>query len=143
LIIIKKGSPPRKIQVDSVDLGEFSLDKSASDVFYLQNGFYRFNGKWKQRGFGSLGSKEIEHLDTIEKDGKLIQKFKVTCSKRLRSSIIQDTINQIEQFSEIDMELDLNADRKRHWFDRIESIDTKKMNISIPLNLDFIPKQNL
>lgn len=40
----------RKLDIDSDQLGEFSFDNSADDVFYLQNGFYRFNGKWKQRG---------------------------------------------------------------------------------------------
>jgi len=49
----------KKIPINLVDLGEFSLEKPADDVFYLQNGFYRFNGKWKEKGFGSLGSKEI------------------------------------------------------------------------------------
>jgi len=49
----------KKIRIHLVDLGEFSLEKSADDVFYLQNGFYRFNDKSKERGFGSLDSKEI------------------------------------------------------------------------------------
>jgi len=49
----------KKIPINLVDLGEFSLEKSADDVFCLQNGFYRFNGKLKQSGFGSLDSKEI------------------------------------------------------------------------------------
>ena len=55
----------RKLDFDSSKLGDFSLVDSASDVYYLQNGIYRFNGKWKQRGFGKLETKEIEHLDTI------------------------------------------------------------------------------
>jgi len=55
--------------------GAFSLDKSCDDTYYLQNGIYRINGKWKQRGLGHLGTKKIEHMDTIEKDGKLFYKF--------------------------------------------------------------------
>ena len=63
--------------------------------------------------------------------------------KAIDKSIIQDSIDEVGQFSEIEREMNLNADSKRHWFDKIESIDTKKMNVSIPLNLDFIPKKNL
>jgi len=37
------------LDIDSNRLGEFSFVNSADDVFYLQNGFYRYNGKWKQR----------------------------------------------------------------------------------------------
>lgn len=45
------------------------------NFFYLQNGFYRFQGKWKQRGLGKLGRNEIEHLDTFERVGKLFYQF--------------------------------------------------------------------
>src|SRR3989441_1510673 len=120
----------REIKVNSEELGDFSLDNTASDVFYLQNGFYRFNGKWKQRGFGRLRSREIEHLDTIEREGKLLMKLKVLRPKRLRSSILQDSVNEVGKFSEIERELNLNADKKRLWFERIENIDSKTMNDS-------------
>ena len=133
----------KKIPLNSADLGKFSLEKSADDVFYLQNGFYRFNGVWKQRGFGSLGSKEIEHLETFERDGKLIRKFKVLRSKRLRTSILQNTHDEVGKFSLIEREMNLNADRKRLWIDRLESVDNTQSNISIPLCLDIIPKMNL
>lgn len=39
--------------------------------------------------------------------------------------------------------MNLNADKKRLWFDRIESIDTKKMNVSVPISLDHFSKENL
>jgi len=133
----------KKIPINSDDLGKFSLEKSADDVFYLQNGFYRFNGKWKQRGFGSLGSKEIEHLETFERDGKLIRKFKVLRSKRLRTSILQNTHDEIGKFSLIEREMNLNADRKRLWIDRLESVDNTQSNRFIPFCLDIIPKMNL
>ena len=57
--------------MNSTKLGDFSFDNKADDVFVLQNGFYRFNGKWKQRGLGKLNGREIEHLGTFEKDGRL------------------------------------------------------------------------
>jgi len=35
----------KKLDVNSTKLGNFSFDNEASDVFVLQNGFYRFNKK--------------------------------------------------------------------------------------------------
>ena len=61
----------------------------------LQNGFYRFNDSWKQRGLGKLNGKDIEHLDTFEKDGRLYYSFNILRSNRLRSSILQDKIMEI------------------------------------------------
>ena len=66
----------KKLDVNSIKLGDFSFDNEATYVFVLQNGFYRFNGKWKQRELGKLNGKEIEHLETFEKDGRLISWFK-------------------------------------------------------------------
>jgi len=40
-------------------------------------------------------------------------------------------------------EVNLNADRKRLWIDRLESVDNTQSNISVPLCLDIIPKMNL
>lgn len=65
-----------------IQLSKFSFDNQVDDVFYLQNDFYRLNGVWKQRGFGKLGSKEIN----------------------------------------------LNADRKRSWLDKINDINQKSSN---------------
>lgn len=126
----------RKITSSSNELGEFSLDKSGDDTYYLQNGIYRINGKWKQRGLGHLGTKEIEHLDTIEKDGKLFYKFKVLRAGQLRSSIIQNNIENIGKFSVITREINLNADRKRIWLGGIKSIGEKITNESVPISLN-------
>lgn len=132
----------KKLNVNSTKLGEFSFDGMGNDVFYLQNGFYRFNGKWKQRGLGKLGSKEIEHLETYEKDGKLYYKFNVLRNSRLRSSIIQNKIQDIGKIRPIEREVNLNADRKRLWLGRIESID-ESFNESIALSLNFIDKSRI
>ena len=35
----------KKIAINSQKLGEFKLEQSADDVYVLQNGIYRFNGK--------------------------------------------------------------------------------------------------
>jgi hypothetical protein len=130
----------RKLDINSVKLGEFSLDNSANDVFYLQNGFYRFNGRWKQRGLGNLGSKEIEHLETIERKGKLYYKFKVKRSTRLRSSILQDSISNIGMIKEFEREMNLNADRKRLWLGELTSVDSKIMNDSMPVSFNYFSK---
>ena len=96
----------KNLKMDSEKLGEFSLEESADDVFVLQNGFYRFNAKWKQRGIGKLGTKEIEHLNTFEKNGKLYYKFKILRNSRLRSSILQNSISDIGKIKEYTREVD-------------------------------------
>ena len=133
----------KKLGVNSLKLGEFSLDNEAQDVFVLQNGIYRFNGKWKQRGLGKLGTREIEHFDTYEKDGKLYMKFKVLRSGRLRSSILQNSISEIGKIKEIRREVNLNADRKRLWLGRIKSIDSRIMNESVPISLNHFTKDQI
>ncbi len=124
-----------KLDIDSSSLGAFSFDKSADDVFYLQNGFYRFNGSWKQRGLGHLGTKEIEHLDTFERDGKLFYRFKVLRSSRLRSSILQDKIQDIGKIKPFVREVNLNADRKRFWLGNLTAIN-HETNDSMPISLN-------
>lgn len=133
----------KELDIDSEKIGEFSLSNNAVDVYYLQNGFYRFNGKWKQRGLGHLGSKEIEHLETIERKGRLFYTFKVKRSTRLRSSILQDSISDIGKIKEFEREINLNADRKRFWFGTIERIDSKHMNESMPVALNYFNKNQI
>ena len=103
----------KKLDVDSASLGDFAFDKEADDVFYLQNGFYRFNGKWKQRGLGNLGTKEIENIETFERNDRLYYKFKVLRSSRLRSSILQNRIADIGKTKTFETEVDLKAHNKR------------------------------
>ena len=121
----------------------FSFEGESDDTFYLQNGFYRFNGKWKQRGFGKIGSKEIEHINTVEKDGKLLAKLQVLRNSRLRSSIIQNRLQDIGKIREITKEINLNADRKRFWLGKIASIDQKTMNESFPISLNHFKKAEI
>jgi len=132
----------KKLNVNSINLGDFSFDNQADDIFVLQNGFYRFNGKWKQRGLGKLGTREIEHLDTFEKEGRLYYRFKVLRNNRLRSSIREDRISDIGKIKPITREFNLNADRKRFWLGRIESIDRKENNDSMPLLLNYFIKDH-
>jgi len=129
------------LDVDSEKLGEFCLENNADDVYYLQNGFYRYNGIWKQRGLGRLGTRDIENPKTYQKNGKLIMKIKLLRSGRLRSSILQNSISDIGKFKVIEREVNLNADRKRLWLGRIVSIDDKIMNESMPLSLNYFTKE--
>ena len=133
----------RKLDLKSSKIGEFSLDKSASDVYYLQNGIYRFNGQWKQRGLGNLDGKTIEHIDTVKRDGRLYLKLKIQRNSRLRSSIIQNQLKEIGKIRPITRLVNLNADRKRLWLGRIESVEDKKCNDSMPISLNYFGKEHL
>jgi hypothetical protein len=129
----------KSVDIDSKKLGSFSLEKHGSDVYVLQNGFYRVNGLWKQRGIGKLGKKEIEHIDTIERDGKLYMKFVVNRTKQLASAIIQNKIDEIGQIKTETREVNLNGDNKRFWLSRLENINDGKLNKSFSLNAEFYP----
>jgi len=129
----------RKVNVGSKELGGFSLDKHAKDVYYLQNGFYRFDKKWKLRGLGKLGSKEVEHIDTIEKEGRLYYKYLVLRTKKLASAIISNQIDSIGVLKEETREVGLNADSKRFWLNRLTSINELKSNKSTSLNPQAFP----
>jgi len=116
---------------------------SAYDVYVLQNGIYRFNGLWKKRGIGNIGNKQIEHLDTIEKNGKLYQVFKVLRVNRLRTSILSDSISDIGKFNVIERLVDLNADRKRLWFQKLTDVNDGIMIDSMPISLNYIEKNSI
>jgi len=132
----------RKLKINSKKLGDFSKENEANDVFFLQNGIYRFNGKWKQRGLGTLGTKQIEHLDTFEKDGKLYYKFKVLRSNRLRQSILSNNLKDIGKITERTREINLNADKKRFWVENLTGINDK-MNTSLPISLNYFTKEQI
>jgi len=116
-------------------IGEFSLDSTGNDCYFLQNGFYCINGSWKQRGIGKLGSKEIKHLDTIKKDDKLFYSFKVNRVGRLRNSIITNQLKNIGKFQIYEKQINLNADRKRMWMGQLDGINDKS-NGSVPLSFN-------
>ena len=106
-------------------------------MYYLQNGFYRFNDSWKLRGLGKLGRKEIEHIDTIERDGRLYYSYKVLRTKKLASAIIQNQIGDIGKLKEEYREVNLNGDDKRFWLGRLVDINDGNMNNSMSLNPEF------
>ena len=127
----------KKIDVDSDSLGGFKLEKSAKDVYILQNGIYRFNGMWKKRGIGKLGSRTIEHVDTVKKDGKLFQVMKVLRTNRLRSSILSGNVADVGRFQTIERRVNLNADDKRMWFEELVDVNDGKMIDSMPISFNY------
>ena len=133
----------RKLEIDSKEIGDFSYDNSGSDVYVLQNGIYRFNGIWKKRGIGNLGNSQIEHLETIERNGNLYQVMKVLRVNRLRTAILSNSIDQIGKFKTVERLVNLNADRKRSWFEKLTDINDGKMIDSLSLSLSFLDKESL
>ncbi len=85
---------------------------------------------------GKLGTKEIEHLDTFERDGKLFYRFVVNRSSRLRSSILQNNIADIGKIKPFVREVNLNADKKRLWLGELSAINNES-NESMPISLNY------
>ena len=106
-------------------------------MYVLQNGIYRFNKKWKKRGIGNLGNRQIEHLDTIEKDGQLYQVMKVLRVNRLRTAILSNSIGDIGKFKTVERLVNLNADRKRMWFEKLVDVNDGKLIDSMPISLNY------
>ena len=64
-------------------------------------------------------------------------RFIVNRNNRLRSSILQNRISDIGKIKPITREFNLNADRKRFWLGRIESMADGIMNESMSLSLNY------
>lgn len=131
----------RKIpNIDSRELGGMKLDKEANDVYYLSNGYYRYNGKWKNRGIGTDPDEknvEIEHKDTIEsKDGQLYIEIETTQLQHLKSGIIRNLHKDIGKIRTYQRKVFLNSDRKRLWNRNLERTDDGVMCDSAPINMD-------
>lgn len=109
-------------------------------MYQLQNGIGRMGDKWELRGLGKLGKKEVEHVDTKEKDGRLYIEYEVKRSKQLASAIIQGKINEIGKIKTETREVNLNADKKRFWIETLKNINEKTKNRSFPLNPQKFPK---
>lgn len=128
----------KKLNIDSVKLGEFAYENSGNDVYVLQNGIYRFDKIWKKRGIGNLGNMRIEHLDTIEKNGQLYQVMKVLRVNRLRTAILSNSIKEIGKFKTVERLVNLNADTKRMWFEELRDVNDGKIMDSLPISLNYL-----
>ena len=69
--------------------------------------------------------------------------IKVLRNSRLRSSIRQNQISEIGKIKEVTKQFNLNGDRKRLWLGKIESIDSKVMNDSIPVSMTYFKKNEI
>jgi hypothetical protein len=92
-----------------------TLEASGNDCYFLQNGFYRINDSWKNRGIGKYKGKEIEHLDTIQRDDNLFLIYEELRVGRLISSIVSKNLQNIGKFKIYEKQINLNVDRKRMW----------------------------
>jgi len=127
--------------LDSKDLGEMKLDKYANDVIFLSNGFYMFNGKWKQRGVGYDREKkaEIEHLDTrINNDGQLHILVKTTRTTHIKSGILYNKLKSVGKIEQYEKKIGLNSDKKRFWPDELKTLHDKSFCDSAPLNINSV-----
>ncbi len=133
----------KKLGVNSSKLGGFAYENSGDDVYVLQNGIYRFNKKWKKRGIGNIGNRQIEHLDTVENNGNLYQIMKVLRVNLLRTSILSDTIEDIGKFNTVERLVNLNADRKRIWFEDLSNVNDEKRINSMPISLNYFKQYHV
>ena len=84
-----------------------------------------------------VGNRQIEHLDTIEKYGQLYQVMKVLRVNRLRTAILTDSVDQIGKFKTVERLVNLNADRKRLWFENLSDVNEQKIIDSFPISLNY------
>lgn len=122
------------------DLGGMKQAESCNDLFCIQNGFRRSKGKWKLRGLGFDKEKNvaIEHVDTIETpDGRVVMILERQRPQRLKSAILRGRIHDIGKFKTYKREIDLNADRKRFWPERIMTVHSDLCVGSMPLDVNL------
>ena len=52
-------------------------------------------------------------------------------------------MSMMKRIKSFEKEVNLNADRKRFWLGKIESIDSKVMNESLPLSMIYFKKHEI
>ena len=127
----------KNLHLDTSELGRFKLDKYADDVKYAKNGFYHYNGRWSERGFGKLGNKYINALQAyIDKNGQLAYKYEELTNTTLKQGIIRHKIPEIGHLTLKTKNVHLNNDRKRRWFGSLHNLNSKESNDSHSLILN-------
>jgi len=66
--------------------------------------------------------------------------MKVLRVNRLRTAILSDCIGEIGKFKTVERLVNLNADKKRLWFDEIKNIEDKIMIDSMPISMNHLSK---
>ena len=64
--------------------------------------------------------------------------MKVLRVNRLRTAILSDSIESVGKFKTVERLVNLNADRKRIWFEDLKNVKYGKMINSLPVSLSFI-----
>ena len=59
----------------------------------------------------------------------------------LRSSILQDKSSEIGKIKTFEKEVNLNADRKRMWFENLKDVNDGKTIDSLHISLNFIKEK--
>jgi len=68
--------------------------------------------------------------------------MKVLRVNRLRTAILSDSIGEIGKFKIVERLVNLNADRKRMWFEKLVNVNDKKRIRSLPLSLQWCKLQH-
>ena len=76
----------------------------------------------------------------MKKDGKLYQVFKLLRVNRLRTCILNNSLNEIGKFSTVQRLVNLNADTKRMWFEDLKDVNDGRMIDSLPISLNHFVK---
>jgi hypothetical protein len=90
-----------------------------------------------------MGGKTVEHVDTLEKDGRLYLVLMPTRSASLKECIIQNRIQDIGKIRPERKMVNLNADRKRFWLGKLQSVNDTVCNDSIPISLNHFSKDEI
>ena len=59
---------------------------------------------------------------------------------RLRTAILSNSIEEIGKFKTVERLVNLNADRKRLWFNELKNIEDEIMIDSMPISLNYFEK---
>lgn len=63
--------------------------------------------------------------------------MKVLRVNRLRTAILNNSIGEIGKFNTVERLVNLNADRKRMWFEDLKDVNDGKMIDSLPISMNY------
>ena len=55
--------------------------------------------------------------------------------------ILSNSINEIGKFKTVERLVNLNADKKRMWFEELRDVNDEKIIDSLPLSLNYVKKE--
>jgi hypothetical protein len=89
-------------------------------------------------GFDKEKNVAIEHVDTIETaDGRVVMVLERQRPQRMKSAILRGGIQDIGKLKTYKKEINLNADRKRFWPERITTVHSDLCVGSMPLDINL------